>query len=129
MIRNLDLKLKGDGVARLDLTKTAVRSHPAYFVMSSPHFSADIQNMALYNEILKPHDPVSINPSVSTESVDIVQLAPLTAKEQIQAREKALKYRALQRLERKERNHRLAEEACQVVSKIFIDPANFLPFI
>ncbi|KAG6879071.1 hypothetical protein C0992_005351 [Termitomyces sp. T32_za158] len=82
--------------------------------MSSSHFSAEIQNMALYNEILKPHDVVTINPSGSTESVDIVQLAPLTAKEQIQAREKALKYRALQRVERKERNHRLAEEACQV---------------
>ncbi|KAG6828781.1 hypothetical protein H0H87_000858 [Tephrocybe sp. NHM501043] len=54
-----------------------------------------------------------MNPSVSTESVDVVQLAPPTPQEQTKAREKALKDRALKRLEQQERNHRLAEEACQ----------------
>ncbi|KAG6860442.1 hypothetical protein C0995_011082 [Termitomyces sp. Mi166 len=87
--------------------------------MTSSYFSADIQNPELYNEILKPHEIVSINPSGSTESVDIVQLTPLTAKEQIEAREKALKYRALKRFERRERNHQLAEEASLVGDALF----------
>ncbi|KAG5340650.1 hypothetical protein C0989_000905 [Termitomyces sp. Mn162] len=111
------MKLKGDEAG--PLKDPPVRSLSASPAMSSSNFYAEIQNMAPYNEILKPHEIVSINPSPSTESVDIVQLAPLTAKEQIEAREKALKDRALQRLERRERNHQLADEACQVGDALF----------
>ena len=85
--------------------------------------SAEIQNMALSDEILKPHR------SASTESVDIVQQPEVTEKEQVQARENALKYRAMRRLERSERNHRLAEEACQVVSELSPRASTFLSFI
>ncbi|KAF5378169.1 hypothetical protein D9615_007587 [Tricholomella constricta] len=63
------------------------------------------------NENLTPHGPVTANANVSTDSVDVVQTAPPTTEERTQAREKALKDRAMKRMERRERNHKLAEEA------------------
>ncbi|KAG6916623.1 hypothetical protein DXG01_006119 [Tephrocybe rancida] len=87
--------------------------------MSSSQLPTEHENTSISDDILKPQGTVTINPSFSTESVDVVQLAPPTAEELIEAREKALKDRALKRLERRERNHKLAEEACQAGDELF----------
>ncbi|KAG5635690.1 hypothetical protein H0H81_010393 [Sphagnurus paluster] len=73
--------------------------------MSRPTTPAEENPLA--DEILKP---LTANLNVSTDSVDVVQTAPPTAEERTQAREQALKDRALKRMERRERNHTLAEE-------------------
>ncbi|KAG5648800.1 hypothetical protein DXG03_000149 [Asterophora parasitica] len=69
--------------------------------------SADVEESPV------PSNPITPNAlaNVSTDSIHLVQDAPPTAEERAQAREKLLKDRALKRIERRERNHKLAEEA------------------
>ncbi|KAF8063561.1 hypothetical protein FPV67DRAFT_1507114 [Lyophyllum atratum] len=87
--------------------------------MSTDQTPSDVENTAIASEILKTNNTVIGNANPSTDSVDVVQVAPPTAEERIQAREKALKDRALKRIERQERNHKLAEEICQAGDALF----------
>ncbi|KAG6858396.1 hypothetical protein C0991_002868, partial [Blastosporella zonata] len=59
--------------------------------MSSSHTPDETDNTATPSDVLPQQTTLTINPSVSTESVDLVQSAPPTPEEQIAAREKALK--------------------------------------
>ncbi|KAG6808857.1 hypothetical protein H0H92_002560 [Tricholoma furcatifolium] len=77
---------------------------------SSQTYSLDENTTASNVSLMLPE----VGASSSSESVDLVH-APLTAEQQIEAREKALRDRALKRIKLLERNHQLAEEECQVV--------------
>ncbi|GLB42978.1 putative zinc finger [Lyophyllum shimeji] len=87
--------------------------------MSAVQTPSQSENPAISNEILKTPGPITTNANPSTDSVDVVQIAPPTAEERIQAREKALKDRALKRIERREQNHQIAEELCQTGDALF----------
>ncbi|KAG6850357.1 hypothetical protein H0H93_014311 [Arthromyces matolae] len=94
-------------------------------IMSTIDSSMETEKKSILHEILSPQDPLC-QPTLTTGHVDIVQLAmSLDDKAWVEARENALKTRAIKRLDRRDRNHRLAENACQL-GDVFFDQQDYI---